>query len=308
MLLFEIRGWTHTHTHTSASASRATAFSYAVSEKNPEWRSVTPRPLLPTDALLCPAQPTQHAMEISTEFHETSSGVALEKHIGSEISPGCSTSPTGPPHGHLKRRPHGTSVLYPFFSHFIDFPSSRRKMGAGAVATGGASAAYDQLIDPNRKWYNNSRYVVVFFFKSAVLFNGDDRLIKLNLWILLLLITSSTNGYDGSMMNGLQSVKTWAAYFGKPNDSTLGLLNAIQVRLLCCVMDAIRSILLCRVSVPLLVTRSPLTSPISLVVVAVSGSARSSCVSPLPSRPLRLASACSSVPGTSSHSHLHPSS
>lgn len=30
------------------------------------------------------------------------------------------------------------------------------------------------------------------------------RLAQLNLILLLLLITSSTNGYDGSMMNGLQ--------------------------------------------------------------------------------------------------------
>jgi hypothetical protein len=32
------------------------------------------------------------------------------------------------------------------------------------------------------------------------------RLLRLNLVLLLLLITSSTNGYDGSMMNGLQTL------------------------------------------------------------------------------------------------------
>lgn len=32
---------------------------------------------------------------------------------------------------------------------------------------------------------------------------------RLNLIIVLLLITSMTNGYDGSMMNGLQSVSLW---------------------------------------------------------------------------------------------------
>jgi hypothetical protein len=33
------------------------------------------------------------------------------------------------------------------------------------------------------------------------------RLAQLNLILLLLLITSSTNGYDGSMMNGLQTLE-----------------------------------------------------------------------------------------------------
>ncbi|KAF8155844.1 hexose transporter [Crassisporium funariophilum] len=84
-------------------------------------------------------------------------------------------------------------------------------MGAGATATGGGTAAaYGHLVDPNRKWYNNRR------------------IIFLNFWILLLLITSSTNGYDGSMMNGLQSLPQWDGYFGHPTGGKLGLLNAIQ--------------------------------------------------------------------------------
>jgi len=65
-------------------------------------------------------------------------------------------------------------------------------------------------MDPNRKWYNNRR------------------LITLNAWIVLLLITSSTNGYDGSMMNGLQSLTQWENYFDHPAGGKLGLFNAIQ--------------------------------------------------------------------------------
>ncbi|KAH6906806.1 hexose transporter [Coprinopsis sp. MPI-PUGE-AT-0042] len=83
-------------------------------------------------------------------------------------------------------------------------------MGAGPVASSGTDLAYGHLIDPNRKWYNNRR------------------IITLNAWIVLLLITSSTNGYDGSMMNGLQSVDQWRLYFKEPQGSQLGLLNAIQ--------------------------------------------------------------------------------
>ncbi|KAL5481007.1 hypothetical protein ACEPAI_9948 [Sanghuangporus weigelae] len=83
-------------------------------------------------------------------------------------------------------------------------------MGAGPVASGPVTRAYDHLLDPNRKWHNNWR------------------LICLNAWIMLFLITSSTNGYDGSMMNGLQSLYQWQESFDYPSGSMLGLLNAIQ--------------------------------------------------------------------------------
>ncbi|KAG8741103.1 hypothetical protein FRC10_003316 [Ceratobasidium sp. 414] len=42
------------------------------------------------------------------------------------------------------------------------------------------------------------------------------------------LVTSYANGFDGSMMNGLQSVAEWKEYFGYPNSKQLGLFNAIQ--------------------------------------------------------------------------------
>ncbi|KAK0203424.1 hexose transporter [Desarmillaria ectypa] len=82
-------------------------------------------------------------------------------------------------------------------------------MAGGAVANTG-SAGYSHLIDPNRKWYNN------------------QRLIALKFWICLILITSSTVGYDGSIMNELQSVTQWSEYFHKPAGGRLGLLNVIQ--------------------------------------------------------------------------------
>ena len=37
-----------------------------------------------------------------------------------------------------------------------------------------------------------------------------------------------SNGYDGSMMNGLQTLDQWKNYFNNPQGSTLGLFNAIQ--------------------------------------------------------------------------------
>ncbi|KAF7325635.1 Hexose transporter [Mycena kentingensis (nom. inval.)] len=83
-------------------------------------------------------------------------------------------------------------------------------MAGGPAVTASGTNAYLHLMDPNRKWYNNRR------------------LIALNAWIVLLLITSSTNGYDGSMMNGLQSLPQWRDYFHTPSEGKLGLLNAIQ--------------------------------------------------------------------------------
>lgn len=84
-------------------------------------------------------------------------------------------------------------------------------MGAGAAVTADGSAAYMHLVDPNRTWYNNKRLIV------------------LHAWIFLFLLTSYGNGYDGSMMNGLQSLDQWEGYFNTPSGGTLGLFNAIQV-------------------------------------------------------------------------------
>jgi len=49
------------------------------------------------------------------------------------------------------------------------------------------------------------------------------------LWLLsgIAIINSCVNGYDGSMMNGMQSLEQWQTYFNYPDGPTLGLLNAI---------------------------------------------------------------------------------
>ncbi|PAV15195.1 hexose transporter [Pyrrhoderma noxium] len=83
-------------------------------------------------------------------------------------------------------------------------------MGAGPIVNQEQSQGYLHLLDPKRKWYNNWR------------------IIRLNAWIVLFLITSSTNGFDGSMMNGLQSLDQWESSFNYPTGGKLGLLNAIQ--------------------------------------------------------------------------------
>ncbi|OJA10001.1 hypothetical protein AZE42_03823 [Rhizopogon vesiculosus] len=82
-------------------------------------------------------------------------------------------------------------------------------MGAGPAVVANGATAYSHLLDP-RPWYKNTRLIV------------------LNFWIAIMLITSATNGYDGSMMNGLQSLTQWNEAFDYPTQGKLGLLNAIQ--------------------------------------------------------------------------------
>lgn len=48
-------------------------------------------------------------------------------------------------------------------------------------------------------------------------------IVKLNLILILSLISSYATGFDGSMMNGLQSLETWKAYFNNPGASDLAL-------------------------------------------------------------------------------------
>ncbi|KAJ3035763.1 hypothetical protein HDV00_003435 [Rhizophlyctis rosea] len=91
-------------------------------------------------------------------------------------------------------------------------------MGHGQIVQEGGSAneALSSVIEQNRERNSN-----VPWYKNRGIRN-------LNLLLLLVLITSSTNGYDGSMMNGLQGVQNWIDYFGNPQGQVKGILNAIQ--------------------------------------------------------------------------------
>lgn len=52
---------------------------------------------------------------------------------------------------------------------------------------------------------------------------GNAGIVKLNLILVLSLISSYATGFDSSMMNGLQSLDNWKAYFGYPGASDLAL-------------------------------------------------------------------------------------
>ncbi|KAL3474430.1 general substrate transporter [Aspergillus californicus] len=53
-------------------------------------------------------------------------------------------------------------------------------------------------------------------------------LLQLNLILIVPLLSSAVAGYDGSLMNGLQSITEWKDYFGNPTGSVLGVVNAAQ--------------------------------------------------------------------------------
>ncbi|KAG5786593.1 hypothetical protein H9Q69_014327 [Fusarium xylarioides] len=52
-------------------------------------------------------------------------------------------------------------------------------------------------------------------------------LVLLNLMLLVPLLSSSAVGYDGSMMNGLQTLPQWRNFFNNPPPPLLGAINAV---------------------------------------------------------------------------------
>lgn len=51
----------------------------------------------------------------------------------------------------------------------------------------------------------------------------------LNLYLLIPLLTSCVNGYDSSLINGLQLLQTWQAQFGSPKSEILGIVTSTQM-------------------------------------------------------------------------------
>ncbi|KAF5709079.1 hexose transporter [Fusarium mundagurra] len=55
----------------------------------------------------------------------------------------------------------------------------------------------------------------------------QTHLLRLNFIIFSLVLLSSANGYDGSLMNGLQALPKWNAFMNMPTGAWLGFINAI---------------------------------------------------------------------------------
>lgn len=62
----------------------------------------------------------------------------------------------------------------------------------------------------------------------AVTWYTDPALRKTYICLMFVVLTSATNGYDGSMVNGLQSLDVWRDYFHHPSGSLLGLFACIM--------------------------------------------------------------------------------
>ncbi|KAI5268137.1 general substrate transporter [Aureobasidium subglaciale] len=81
----------------------------------------------------------------------------------------------------------------------------------GKAAAGARAAIGEELaaVLPEGPWYKQTH------------------LIKLNFVVVSLVLFSSANGYDGSLMNGLQALNQWNDHFDRPAGAFLGFLNAI---------------------------------------------------------------------------------
>ncbi len=51
---------------------------------------------------------------------------------------------------------------------------------------------------------------------------------KLYCWMSVVLLVQATNGLDGSIMNGMQTLTYWQSYFHHPTGAQLGLFNGTQ--------------------------------------------------------------------------------
>ncbi|CAH0033310.1 unnamed protein product [Clonostachys rhizophaga] len=55
----------------------------------------------------------------------------------------------------------------------------------------------------------------------------EPHLRGLNFRLLVILMSASTLGFDATMMNGLQALKTWRTFFDEPSPALLGTINAM---------------------------------------------------------------------------------
>ncbi|TFK75245.1 general substrate transporter [Pluteus cervinus] len=72
-----------------------------------------------------------------------------------------------------------------------------------------------------------SEWTIVDFLHTGPWWK-NRRLLALNLWLLLPLMTSTTNGLDMSLLNGLQILPEWQKYYGFPKGKVLGVINSAQ--------------------------------------------------------------------------------
>jgi hypothetical protein len=65
----------------------------------------------------------------------------------------------------------------------------------------------------------------LYFLLVVMIMTNTVRCISLSLGNYYQLIQGQANGFDGSMMNGLQGLTYWQEYFNYPKGSILGLFK-----------------------------------------------------------------------------------
>lgn len=97
--------------------------------------------------------------------------------------------------------------LHPTLRHAIAVMEEEKATPrAGSVEGIRIVDGHPQLEIPEVTWYK-SRGLRHLYLMMPILFLG-----------------STINGYDGSLLNGLQTMNQWSDYFGNPSGSRLGLL------------------------------------------------------------------------------------
>ncbi|KAL4799951.1 general substrate transporter [Aspergillus venezuelensis] len=86
----------------------------------------------------------------------------------------------------------------------------------------------DEVKDPHTEHIDFPHKRSVPFEIPKVTWWKHSRLRRLYMMMPILFLGSTINGYDGSLLNGLQTMPPWRDYFGNPTGSDLGLLTAIH--------------------------------------------------------------------------------
>lgn len=90
--------------------------------------------------------------------------------------------------------------------------------------------SHDQLaaVLPRTTWWKSSQLRKLNFCILSLIFFCEYLLLSLSyISYTILTTTASSNGFDGSLVNGLQSLDSWMDFMQQPSSTWLGFINAI---------------------------------------------------------------------------------
>ncbi|KAK4942027.1 hypothetical protein LTR10_018208 [Elasticomyces elasticus] len=92
-------------------------------------------------------------------------------------------------------------------------------------------------------------------------------LLRLNIYVGIVMLSATTMGFDGSMMNGLQGLDSWMGYFGNPSGAKLGIMNAVLFLGIVC--EHRPRVLLSLLTVSLISTKQLINVPVAWLPDAI---------------------------------------